>query len=89
LVSTKNGEDGAYPPACQQRQVEARPPLHPGCTNQFTEPAPRPILLLVDILSRKARAYVLTKSKKEKRAEVNVAVLKEFKNEVQYMKGIV
>jgi len=48
-----------------------------------------PILLLVDILSRKAWAYVLTKSKKEKRAEVNVAVLKEFKNEVQYINGIV
>jgi hypothetical protein len=31
-----------------------------------------PILLLVDILSRQAWAYVLTKSKKEKRAEVSV-----------------
>ena len=41
------------------------------------------------MLSRKAWAYVLTKSKKEKRAEVNVAVLKEFKNEVQYINGIV
>ena len=30
------------------------------------------ILLLVDILSRKAWAYVLTKSKKEKRADVSV-----------------
>ena len=30
-----------------------------------------PILLLVDILSRKAWAYVLTKSKKEKRADVS------------------
>jgi len=41
-----------------------------------------PILLLVDILSRKAWAYVLTKSKKEKRADVSVATLKEFQSEV-------
>ena len=38
-----------------------------------------PILLLVDILSRKAWAYVLTKSKKEKRAEVSVKTIQEFK----------
>jgi hypothetical protein len=31
-----------------------------------------PIFLFVDVLSRKAWAYVLTKSKKEKRAEVSV-----------------
>ncbi len=37
------------------------------------------LLLLVDILSRKAWAYVLTKSKKEKRAEVSVKTLEDFK----------
>jgi FAD synthase len=47
-----------------------------------------PILLLVDILSRKAWAYVLTKSKKEKRAEVNVSTLKKFKEEVGNINGI-
>ena len=47
-----------------------------------------PILLLVDILSRKAWAYVLTKSKKEKRAEVNVATLKEFQKEVGNINGL-
>ena len=41
-----------------------------------------PVLLLVDILSRKAWAYVLTKSKKAKRAEVSVKTLQSFKNEV-------
>ncbi len=41
-----------------------------------------PILLFVDILSRKAWAYVLTKSKKEKRAEVSVIFLQGFKDEV-------
>jgi hypothetical protein len=38
-----------------------------------------PILLFVDILSRKAWAYVLTKSKKEKRAEVSVKLFKDLK----------
>ena len=47
-----------------------------------------PILLLVDILSRKAWAYVLTKSKQEKRAEVSVKTLKEFKNEVGQINGL-
>ena len=47
-----------------------------------------PILLLVDILSRKAWAYVLTKSKKEKRAEVSVKTLEEFKNEVGKINGL-
>ncbi len=47
-----------------------------------------PILLLVDILSRKAWAYVLTKSKKEKRAEVSVKTLKDFKNEVGKIDGL-
>ena len=47
-----------------------------------------PILLLVDILSRKAWAYVLTKSKQEKRAEVNVATLKEFQKEVGNINGL-
>ena len=48
----------------------------------------QPILLLVDILSRKAWAYVLTKSKKEKRAEVNVATLQQFKQEVGNINGL-
>ena len=47
-----------------------------------------PILLLVDILSRKAWAYVLTKSKKEKRAAVSVKTLEEFKNEVGLINGL-
>jgi transposase InsO family protein len=47
-----------------------------------------PILLLVDILSRKAWAYVLTKSKKEKRAEVSVKTLEEFKDEVGSINGL-
>ena len=47
-----------------------------------------PILLLVDILSRKAWAYVLTKSKQEKRADVSVKTLQEFQAEVGYIKGL-
>ena len=47
-----------------------------------------PILLLVDILSRKAFAYVLPKSKKEKRAEVSVKTLQIFKNDVGYIHGL-
>ena len=47
-----------------------------------------PILLLVDILSRKAWAYVLTKSKQEKRAEVNVTTLREFQKEVGNINGL-
>ena len=47
-----------------------------------------PILLLVDILSRKAWAYVLTKSKKEKRADVSVQTLQEFKAEVGLIRGL-
>ena len=47
-----------------------------------------PILLLVDILSRKAWAYVLTKSKKEKRAAVSVKTLEEFKDEVGSINGL-
>ena len=47
-----------------------------------------PILLLVDVLSRKAWAYVLTKSKQEKRAEVSVKTLEEFKNEVGNINGL-
>ena len=39
-------------------------------------------------MSRKAWAYVLTKSKKEKRAEVSVKTLQEFKNEVGLIKGL-
>ena len=46
------------------------------------------ILLLVDILSRKAWACVLTKSKQEKRAEVNVAALKEFQKELGDVNGL-
>ena len=45
------------------------------------------ILLLVDVLSRKAWAYVLSKSKQEKRAEVSVKTLEEFKNEVGRING--
>ena len=47
-----------------------------------------PILLLVDILSRKAWAYVLTKSKKEKRAAVSVKTIQEFKDEVGLIRGL-
>ncbi len=47
-----------------------------------------PILLLVDVLSRKAWAYVPTKSKQEKRAEVSVKTLEEFKNEVGQINGL-
>ncbi len=47
-----------------------------------------PILLFVDILSRKAWAYVLTKSKKKKRAEVQVKTIQEFKYEVGLIKGL-
>jgi hypothetical protein len=46
-----------------------------------------PILLLVDILSRKAWGYILSKSRKEKRAEVSVKTLQEFKNEVGLIHG--
>ena len=44
-----------------------------------------PILLFVDILSRKAWAYVLTKSQKEKSS---VAKLKEFQSEVGNINGL-
>ena len=47
-----------------------------------------PILLLVDVLSRKAWAYVLTKSKKEKRADISVKTLEIFKNEVGNINGL-
>jgi hypothetical protein len=47
-----------------------------------------PILLLVDVLSRKAWAYVLTKSKKEKRADISVKTLENFKNEVGSINGL-
>ena len=47
-----------------------------------------PILLLVDILSRKAWAYVLTKRKKEKRAEVSVKTIQRFKDEVGLIRGL-
>ncbi len=47
-----------------------------------------PILLLVDILSSKAWAYVLTKSKKQKRAEASVKILQEFKDVVGLIKGL-
>jgi len=47
-----------------------------------------PILLFVDILSRKAWAYVLTKSKKEKRAEVSVKTIQGFKDEVGLIRGL-
>ncbi len=47
-----------------------------------------PILLLVDVLSRKAWAYVLTKSKKEKRADISVKTLENFKKEVGNINGL-
>ena len=47
-----------------------------------------PILLLVDILSSKAWAYVLIKSKKKNRAEVSVKTIEEFKNEVGIINGL-
>ena len=43
---------------------------------------------MVDILSRKAWAYVLTKSKKEKRAAVSVKTIQEFKDEVGLIRGL-
>ncbi len=49
---------------------------------------PIPILLYVDILSREAWAYVLTKSKKEKRAEVSVQNIQGFKDEVGLIRGL-
>ena len=47
-----------------------------------------PILLLVDILSRKAFAYVLPKSQKEKRGDVTVQTLEAFKSKVGYIHGL-
>ena len=47
-----------------------------------------PILLLVDILSRKAFAYVLPKSIKEKRGDTTVKTLEEFKKSVGYIHGL-
>ncbi len=46
------------------------------------------ILLFVNILSSKAWAYVLTKSKKEKRAEVSVKTIQGFKDEVGLIRGL-
>ena len=48
----------------------------------------RYIIVVVDILSRKAWAYVLTKSKKKKRAEVSVKTIQEFKDEVGLIRGL-
>ena len=47
-----------------------------------------PILLLVDILSRKAFAFVLPKSIKEKRGDITVKTLEEFKSQVGYIHGL-
>ena len=47
-----------------------------------------PILLLVDILSRKAFAFVLPKSIKEKRGDIAVKTLEEFKSQVGYIHGL-
>jgi hypothetical protein len=44
--------------------------------------------IFVDILSRKAWAYVLTKSNKEKRAEVSVKTIQGFKDEVGLIRGL-
>jgi hypothetical protein len=43
------------------------------------------ILLFVDRLNRKACAYVLIKSKKEKRAEVSVKTIQGYNDEVGSM----
>ncbi len=43
---------------------------------------------MVDILSRKAWAYVLSKVKNQKRADISVSVLQKFKNEVEYINGL-
>jgi hypothetical protein len=47
-----------------------------------------PILLLVDIVGRKAWAHVLTKIKKEKSAAVSAKTLQEFKAEVGLIEGL-
>ncbi len=49
-----------------------------------------PILFLVNIMSRnlKAWAYVLTKERKKERTEINVAILKQFKDEVGFIQGL-
>ncbi len=47
-----------------------------------------PILLLVDILSRKAFSFVLPKSIKEKRGDITVKTLEEFKSQVGYIHGL-
>ncbi len=44
---------------------------------------------MVNLLSRKAWPYVLTKRKKGGKADLNVAFLKEFKNEAGYINRIV
>ncbi len=46
-----------------------------------------PILLFVDMISRKAWVYVLTKCKKEKRTEVSVKSIQGFKDEVGLIRG--
>ncbi len=45
-------------------------------------------LLFVDILSRKAWASVLTKRKKEERAEESVKTIQGFKDEVGLIRGL-
>ncbi len=47
-----------------------------------------PILFFVDILSRKAWAYVLTKSKEEKRSEVSAKTIQGVKYEVGLIRGL-
>jgi hypothetical protein len=47
-----------------------------------------PILLFVDILSRKAWTYCTNKRKKEKRAEVSVKTIQGFKDEVGLIRGL-
>ncbi len=47
-----------------------------------------PILLFVYILSHKAWAYVLTKFKKEKGAEVSFKTIQEFKDGVGLIRGL-
>jgi hypothetical protein len=45
-------------------------------------------IIFVDILSSKVWAFVLTKNKKEMRAEVSVKTIQEFKDEVGLLRGL-
>ena len=47
-----------------------------------------PILLFVDILSRKAYAYILPKGKKEKRGDRTLTIIKQFVNDIGNVNGL-